>query len=171
VEGPCREIYGSWKLFPLILSKTVHLCCTNSWSKLVLFEVWFGTNALTVSYALHGTVYSWRWRDLYATYVRRLLWPPPCELLTSVITAACRHRLGQNWNCAGLVFYAAQFSRFFFNTLCQEENEILKYFFLPTLLEMFCQRWKRLTLHCELDLFIQLFTNHDSGRSKGYEKS
>ena len=27
---------------------------------------------------------------------------------------------------------------------------------MPTLLEMFCQRGKRLTLHCELDLFIQL---------------
>ena len=57
-------------------------------------------------------------------------------------------------------------------TFCQEENIILNYLvFLPTLLEMFCQGGKRVTLHCGLDLFIQQITNDDSVRSHGYDTS
>ena len=52
---------------------------------------------------------SWCQQAAVATEVKRSQvgghssqWLPPCYLLTSVITAACWHRLAQNENCAGL---------------------------------------------------------------------
>ena len=35
-KGPVERFMGARKYFPLISSMTAHLCCTDSWSKLVL---------------------------------------------------------------------------------------------------------------------------------------
>ena len=62
-------------------------CCPHPQPATCLAGYYWCTAVLILSLfcsAQHGTTYSWWW-DLYATYVGRPLWPPPCDLLTCTV--------------------------------------------------------------------------------------